>query len=105
MYRTDLFPLIEKENLTDKIILFRPLHTDSKYSKNQVCNLHDPLDNIPFPKIEIENIFRPNAEKSTHELLQKHKNLDPITRQLKSWQNYKKTRKSRYHNSRKQSTS
>ena len=88
MYRTDLLPLIKKESLTDKIILFGPPHTDSKYRINQVCNLYDPLDNIPFSKIEIENIFRPNAEKLTHELLQKLQNLDPIFRQLKSWQNY-----------------
>ena len=42
MYKTDLFPIIEKENLTDNINLSGPPDTDS----NQEFNLYDPLDNI-----------------------------------------------------------
>ena len=60
---TNLFPLIEKENLTDNINLSGPPDNDSKYTKNQVFNLYDPLDNMPLWKIEIENIFLPNTEK------------------------------------------
>ena len=37
------FFLIEKENLTDTINLSGPLPNDSKYTINQVFNLHDPL--------------------------------------------------------------
>ena len=51
--------------------------------------LYDPLDTIPLSKIEIENIFLPITEKITLELLQKHQNLDPVIRQLKSWHKYK----------------
>ena len=57
--------------------------------QNHVFNLHDPLDTIPLSKIEIENIFLPITEKITHELLQKHQNLDPIITQIKSWHKYK----------------
>ena len=89
MYRTDFFPLIEKENLTDKIKLSGPPDTDSKNTINQNFNLHDSLDNIPLSKLEIENIFLPNTEKLTLELLQKDQNLDPVIRQLKSWYTYK----------------
>ena len=39
--------------------------------------------------MEIENIFLPITEKITFELLQKHQNLDPVIRQLKSWHKYK----------------
>ena len=53
MYRTDLFPLIEKENLTDNINLSGPPDNDSNHVINQVFNLHDP--NIPLSKMEIEN--------------------------------------------------
>ena len=69
MYKTDLFPLKEKENLTDNINLSGPPNNVSKYTKNHVFNLHDPLDNIPLSKLEIENIFLPNTEKLTLELL------------------------------------
>ena len=49
-YKTDLFPLIEKENLTDYINLSGPPNNDSKFTINQVFNLHDPLDTIPLSK-------------------------------------------------------
>ena len=71
MYRTDLFPLLEKENLTDNVNLSRPPNLDSKYNINQVFNLHESLDNILLSKTEIENIFLPAREKMTLELLQK----------------------------------
>ena len=89
MYRLDLFPLIKEENLTNNINLSGPPDIDSKYTINQVFNIHDPLDNITFSKIENENIFLPAAQKLTFELLQKYQNLDPIIRQLTSWHNYK----------------
>ena len=85
----DLFPLIEKENLTDNINLSGPLNNDSKYTINYVFNLHDTPDTIPLSKIEIENIFLPITEKITLELLQKHQNLDPLIRQLKSFHKFK----------------
>ena len=84
-YKTDLFPLIEKENLTDNINLSGPPNNDSKYSINHVFNLHDPLDTIPLSKIEIEIIFLPLTEKITVKLLQKHQNLHPVIRKIKSW--------------------
>ena len=84
-----LIPLIEKENLTDNINLSGPPDTDRKYTIHQVFNLHDPLDNIPLSKLEIEKIFLPNTEKLTIELLQKYQNFDPVFRQLKSWHTYK----------------
>ena len=70
IYRTDLFPSKEKEKLTDNIILSEPPENDTKYI-NQVFILHDPLNNIPLSKLEIEKIFLPNTEKLTLELLQK----------------------------------
>ena len=79
----------EKENLTDIINLSGQLLKDSKYTMNQVFNLDDPLDTIPLSKIEKENIFLPATEKITLEFLQKHQNLDPVIRQLKSWHKYK----------------
>ena len=85
----DTFPLKRKENLTDTIKLSGPLPNDSKYTINQVLNLHDPLDAKPLSKIGIENIFLLTAEKITLELLQKYQNLDPVIRQLKSWHKYK----------------
>ena len=57
-------PLIEKENLTETINLSGPLPDDSKYTINQVFNLHDPLDTIPLSKIEVEIIFHQQQEKS-----------------------------------------
>ena len=71
MYRTDLFPLIEVKNLTDKLNLSGPTDNDSNYTINHFLILHDPLDNIPLSKLETENIFLPNTEKLTLELLQK----------------------------------
>ena len=44
---------------------------------------------MPPSKLEIENIFLPRTEKITLELLQKHQNLDPVIRQLKSWHKQK----------------
>ena len=85
----DLFPLIEKENLTDRINLSGPKTKDIKYTINQVFNLHDPLDTIPLSKLEIDNIFLPPTEKTTLELLKRYQNLDPKIRQLKSWHKYK----------------
>ena len=60
--KKDHFPLIEKENLTDKINLSGPQTNDSKYTINQVFDLHDPLDTIPLSKLEIENIFSPQQK-------------------------------------------
>ena len=48
--KKDLFPLIEKENLTDKINLSGPQTKDTKYTINQVFNLHVQLDTIPLSK-------------------------------------------------------
>ena len=88
-HKKDLFPLIEKENLTDKKNLSRPQTNDSKYTKNQVFDLHDPLDTIPLSKLEIDNIFLPLTDKITLELLKRYQNLDLVIRQLKSWHKYK----------------
>ena len=57
LYKKDLFPLIEKENLTNNIILSGPPNNDSKYTINHVFNLHGPLDTITLSKLEIENFF------------------------------------------------
>ena len=84
-YKTNIFPLIETENLTDNINLSGAPNIDSIYIINQVFNLHDPLDTTPLSKRGIENIFLPKTEKITLEFLQKHQNLDPVIRQLKSW--------------------
>ena len=81
--------MIEKENLTDKINLSGPPKNNSKYTINQVFDLHDPLDTIPLSKIEVENIFLPPTEKHTLQLLQKNHIFDPVIRQLKSWHTYK----------------
>ena len=88
-HKKDTFPLIEKENLTDEINLSGPSINNSKYTINQVFDLHDPLDTIPLSKIEVENIFLPPTEKVTLQLLQKYQNFDPVIRQLKSWNQYK----------------
>ena len=84
-YKTDPFPLIEKENLTDNINLSGPPNNDSKYTINHVFNLHDPLDTTPLSKLEIEIIFLPITEKITLKLLQKHQNLHPVIRKIKFW--------------------
>ena len=81
--------MIEKENLTDEINLSGPPINNSKYTINQVFDLHDPLDTIPLSKIEVENIFLPPTEKITLQLLQKYQNIDAVIRQLKSWHKYK----------------
>ena len=81
--------MIEKENLNDKIKLSGPSPNDSKYTINQVFNLHDPLDTIPQSKTEIANNFLYPTETITLEILQKHQNFDPVIRQLKSWHKYK----------------
>ena len=82
-HKKDLFPLIEKEQLTDKINLSGPQTKDLKYKINQVFDLHDPLDTIPLSKPEIENIFLPPTDKLTLELLKPNQYLHPVTRQLK----------------------
>ena len=87
--KRDHFPLIEKENLTDKINLSGPQTNDSKYTINQVFDLHDPLDTIPLSKLEIENIFLPPTETITISTLKQYQNLDPVIRQMKSWHKYK----------------
>ena len=88
-HKKDLFPLIEKENLTDKINLSGPQINDSNYPKKQVFDFHDPLDTIPQLKLEIDNIFLPPTDKLTLELLKRYQNLDPVIRHLKSWHKYK----------------
>ena len=88
-HRKDLFPLIGKKNLTDKINLSGPQTNNSKYTINQVFNLHDPLDTIPLSKLEIDKNFLPPTEKITLELLKQYQYFDPIIRQLKSWHKYK----------------
>ena len=62
-HKKDFFPLIEKENLTDKINLSGPQTNDSKYKINQVFDLHDPLNTIPLSKLEIDNNFSPQQIK------------------------------------------
>ena len=89
MYRTDLFPLVEKKNLTEIINLSGPSDLDSKYTLNQGYNLIEPLDNIPLSKTEIENFFLSATQKKTLELLQKNQNFDPVIRQTKSWHKLK----------------
>ena len=84
-HKKDLFPLIEKENLTDKINLSGPQTNDLKYTINQVFNLHDPLDTIALSKLEIDNIFLPPTKKITLELLKQYQNFILVIRQLKSW--------------------
>ena len=80
MHKKDLAPLIEKQNLTDKINLSGPQTNDSKYTINQVFDLHDPLDTIHLSKLEIDNIFLPPTDKITLELLKQYQNLDPVIR-------------------------
>ena len=75
--------------MTDKINLSGPQTNDSKYTINQVFNLHDPLDTIPLSKIEIENIFLSPTEKITLKLIKRYQNFDPVFRQIKSWHKYK----------------
>ena len=75
--------------MTDKINLSGPQTNYSKYTINQVFNLHDPLDTIPLSKLEIDNLFLPTTEKTTLELLKQYQNLDPVIRQPKSWHKYK----------------
>ena len=78
-----------KRKLADKINLLGPQTNDSKYTINQVFNLHNPLDTIPLSKLEIDNIFLPPTDKITLELFKQYHNLDPVIRQLKSWHKYK----------------
>ena len=74
-HQKDPFPLIEKENLPDIIILSGPPTNDLKYTVNQVFNLHDPLDTIPLSKLEVEKNFLPSTETITLQLLQNTKTL------------------------------
>ena len=48
LYSTDIFPIEEKEKLTDSRSLSGPPKLDSKYTINQVFNLLDTLNNIPL---------------------------------------------------------
>ena len=57
MYRRDLLPLVEKENLTDNMNLSGPPDLDSKFTINQVFNIHDPLYNKPLSKTENKIFF------------------------------------------------
>ena len=75
--------------MTDKKILSGPQTKDSKYTINQVFDLHDPLDTVPLSKLEIDIIFLPSTDKITLELLKQYQNLDPVIRQLRSWHKYK----------------
>ena len=88
-HKKDPFPLIEKENLTDKINLSGPPLNDLNYTINQVFDLHDRLATIPLSKLEVENISLPPTERITLQLLQKYQIFDPVIRQLKSWHKYK----------------
>ena len=49
-HKKDLFPLIEKEKITEIINLSGTPTNDLKYTINQVFHLHDPLDTIPQSK-------------------------------------------------------
>ena len=75
-------PFHQKENLTDRINLSGPPDIDSKYTMNQVFNLHDPLDTISLSKLEIDNIFSAKHRKINTSIIDQ-------------------TNQSRYHNSRK----
>ena len=80
---TDLFSLIKKENLTDNIKLSGSPDIILKHTINQVFNLHDPPDIIPFSKTEIENTFLPTTEKLTLEL-NYYKNIRPMIQSLQN---------------------
>ena len=64
---------MEKKNLSDKINLSGPQTNDSKYTINQVFELHHPLDTIPLSKLEIDNTFLPPTDKITPEVLKQSK--------------------------------
>ena len=63
--------MIEKESLTDTKNLSGPSPNDSKYTKIQVFNLHDPLDTIPLAKQEVEKKFSTNNRKSYTRIITK----------------------------------
>ena len=67
MYRTVLFSLVEKENLTDIMIFSGPPGLNSKCTINQVFNLYDPLESIPLAKSEIQKNFLPASDKNDTE--------------------------------------
>ena len=55
-----IFPLIEKEDLTDKNKIYQgpQKQNDSKYTiKSSFLTFTDPLDTIPLSKFEIEKHF------------------------------------------------
>ena len=56
-HKKDVFPLIEKENLTDKINLSGPQTNDSKYTINQVFDLHDHLTQFPYQNWKLKIFF------------------------------------------------
>ena len=64
-HKRDLFLLIEKENMTDKINLSGPQKNDSKYTINQVFNLHDPLGTIPLQNYKLIMFFPTNRTNYT----------------------------------------
>ena len=66
-----------------------PQTNDSKYTINQVFDLHDPLDTIPSSKLEIENIFLTPTDIITINTLKQYQNLDPVIRQLNHGTNTK----------------
>ena len=70
--------------MTDKINLSGTQTNDSKYTTNQVFDLHDPLDTVPLSKPQIDNIFLPPTDKITLELVKQYQNLDLVIRQPKN---------------------
>ena len=84
-----LFPLIEKENLSDSIKLTGPSDISSKYTINKIFNLQNLLYNIPLSKIETQNIFLSVTANLKPLLKQKYQYLQTVIRQPKSWHKYK----------------
>ena len=66
-HRNILFPLLEKENLTDVINLPAPPQFRFKPKKYNQLDIQftRPPGNIPLSKIEIQNIFLTKAKKMT----------------------------------------
>ena len=87
-YRNNLFPLIEKENLTEAINLQRHLNSNQKYTIKKIFNLQDTLDNIHLSKTKFEK-FCSQTQKKLHLKNFKKLNLDFCIRQFKSWHKYK----------------
>ena len=66
MFRKDLFPLIEKENLFDKKN-YQDLQIPIQNTQKKLnFYLYDPLDNIPLSKLEIgKNLSTEHREINT----------------------------------------